>query len=167
MRRRFRCGFHREVAGEHRQVANPKRSCESDAAGLDPTFFFPPLGYAWFDIHEGKIASAISWLKKSKDMGAPSFVSAFLGYAYGISGDHERALAEIEEQRKTSRRAYVPAFNLAVVHLGLGETVKALDMLEKAYEANSQWLPWLRNDRVFDGLRKGTTIRHPPPQAAF
>jgi TolB-like protein/Tfp pilus assembly protein PilF len=130
------------------------------AAELDPTFFFPPFGYAWIDIHEGKIASAISWLKKSKGMGAPSFASAFLGYAYGISGDRERALAEIEEQRRVSRRSYVPAFNLALVDLGLGETGKSLDMLEKAYETHSQWLPWLRNDRIFDGLRKEPGSRH-------
>jgi TolB-like protein/class 3 adenylate cyclase len=124
------------------------------AAELDPTFFFPPFGNAWVDIHEGKFASAISWLKKSKAMGAPSFVSAFLGYAYGISGDRERALAEIEEQRRASRRSYVPAFNLALVELGLGETDKSLDMLAKAYATDSQWLPWLRNDRIFNGLRK-------------
>ena len=30
-------------------------------------------------------------------MGAPAFVSAWLAYAYGASGDRDRALAEVED----------------------------------------------------------------------
>jgi hypothetical protein len=44
-------------------------------------------------------------------------------------------------------------FNLAVVHLGLGDHTLALDYLERAYTCNSQWMVWLNKDRMFDPLR--------------
>ena len=86
-------------------------------------------------------------------MESPAFVGAWLGYAYGASGDRTRALAEIEGQKKNSLHSYIPPFNLAIVYLGLGDREKALDYLEGAYAADSQWLGWLKNDRIFDPLR--------------
>ncbi len=47
-------------------------------------------------------------------------------------------------------------FNMAVVSLGLGDRARALDFLEKAYAADSQWLGWLKMDRMFDTLRSET-----------
>ena len=48
---------------------------------------------------------------------------------------------------------YVPPFNLAIVYLGLGDRARALDYLEQAYDNNSQWMPYIRGDRIFDPLR--------------
>ena len=39
------------------------------------------------------------------------------------------------------------------MYLGLGDRARALDYLEKAYDNNSQWTPYLRGDRIFDPLR--------------
>lgn len=50
-------------------------------------------------------------------------------------------------------RGSVTAFNLALVSLGLGDRARALDYLERAYAADSQWLGWLKYDRTFDPLR--------------
>ena len=47
----------------------------------------------------------------------------------------------------------MPPFNLAIVYLGLGDRARALDYLEQAYAADSQWMPYLRGDRIFDPLR--------------
>ena len=67
------------------------------AEDLDPTYFFPEFRYGWIDIQAGKVEDAIPHLQKSKTMGAPAFVSAWLAYAYGASGDRDRALAEVED----------------------------------------------------------------------
>ena len=61
-------------------------------------------------------------------------------------------MPELEELKKRSVRGEIAPFNLALVHLGLGDRTRALDELERAYAA-SQWLPWLNKDRVFDPLR--------------
>ena len=47
----------------------------------------------------------------------------------------------------------VSAFNLALVHLGLGDLDRAMDVLEEASAADSQWMMYLKIDRVFDPLR--------------
>ena len=86
-------------------------------------------------------------------MESPAFVTAWLAYAYGASGDRARAMAEIEDLRKRSLRGEVLPFNLAIVHLGLGDRQRALDDLERAYAADSQWMGWLERDRIFDPLR--------------
>lgn len=84
-------------------------------------------------------------------MDAPTFVSAFLAYAYGASGDRVHAMAELEELKKASHGKVLP-FNLALVYLGLGDRQRALDHLEQAQASDSQWMGWLKEDRVFNTL---------------
>jgi eukaryotic-like serine/threonine-protein kinase len=123
------------------------------AAELDPTLFFVPFEAGCIDIQEGKLHDAIAELHKAKAMDSPAFVSAWLAYAYGASGDRAAALAELEDLKKRSLRGSPAAFNLALVNIGLGDRPRALDELEKAYASDSQWLGWLKNDKTFDPLR--------------
>ena len=80
-------------------------------------------------------------------------MSVWSAYAYGISGDRARATAAADELRKKSLRGSPTAFDLSLVHLGLGDRARALDELERAYATDSQWLGWPKRDRVFDPLR--------------
>ncbi len=123
------------------------------SADLDPTFSYPPWGYGWIDIQAGNIRAAIPEIRKAEAMESPAFVAAWLGYAYGASGDRASAMAEMEELKKRSLHGAVTPFNLAIVYLGLGDRVRALDYLERAYASDSQWLAWLKNDRIFDPIR--------------
>jgi serine/threonine-protein kinase len=123
------------------------------AAELDPTFFFAPFSHGWIDIQAGKVGDAIPHLRKAKTMESPAFVSAWLSYAYGASGDRARGMAEFEDLKKKSLRGVPTAFDTALVHLGQGDHERALGYLEEAHAADSQWLGWLRNDRIFDPLR--------------
>ena len=123
------------------------------ALDLDQTFFFSHFAYGWIDIEAVKISDAIPELQKANAMESPSFVAAWLGYAYGASGDRVKARAMIDQLNHKSLHGYVPPFNLAIVYLGMGDRERALDGLEKAYAANSQWLCWLKMDRIFDPLR--------------
>jgi serine/threonine protein kinase/TolB-like protein/Flp pilus assembly protein TadD len=123
------------------------------ASELDPTFFFPHLVDGWADLEAGKPEEAIPALKRAKAMESPSFVTAFLAYAYGASGDRARAMIELEELAETSPRGEPLPFELALVSLGLGEYGRAVDYLEQAYAADSQWMGWLYKDRIFDPLR--------------
>jgi len=123
------------------------------ASELDPAYFFPQMAYGWIDIEAGKIHDAIPELRKAKAMESPAFVTAFLGYAYGASGDRVRAMAEMEDLKRRSLHGHVLPFNLALVYIGLGDRERALDYLERAYASDSQWMGWLKNDRIFDPLR--------------
>jgi TolB-like protein/Tfp pilus assembly protein PilF len=123
------------------------------AADLDPTLFFAPYEEGWIDIQAGRPRDAIPKLQKAKSMQAPAFVSAWLAYAYGASGDRAAALAELEDLKKKSLRGTPTAFNLSLAYLGLGDRARALEYLEKAYATDSQWLGWLGLDKAFDPLR--------------
>jgi TolB-like protein/Flp pilus assembly protein TadD len=123
------------------------------SAELDPTFFFGPLAEGWIDIEAGKPSDAIPHIQQAKAMESPAFVSAWLAYAYGASGDRVRAQAEAEDLKKRSLRGSVTAFNLAIVALGQGDHPRAVSYLEQAYAEDSQWLCWLGRDRIFDPLR--------------
>jgi len=123
------------------------------AADLDPEYFFPQMAYGWIDIEAGTIRDAIPELQRAKAMESPAFVSAFLAYAYGASGDRARATAEMQDLKKVSLNGQVLPFNLALVYTGLGDRQRALDYLEQAYASDSQWMGWLKKDRIFDPLR--------------
>jgi tetratricopeptide (TPR) repeat protein len=121
------------------------------AADLDPAYFFPQMAYGWIDIEAGKIRDAIPELQKAKAMESPAFVTAFLGYAYGASGDRARALAEMDDLKRRSLHGHVLPFNLALVYIGLGDRERALDFLEQAYairfavDGVAQERPYLRS----------------------
>ena len=123
------------------------------AAELDPTFFFPQMQFGWIELQQGNVRAAIPKLEKANAMQAPPFVTAYLGYAYGAAGDKAKASAMIEEIKKKAVGDFVPPFNLALVYLGLGDHALALDYLEQASAADSQWMMYLKIDRVFDPLR--------------
>jgi adenylate cyclase len=122
-------------------------------AKLDPEFFFPQLQFGWIDIQSGNAKAAIPALQKAVAMESPPFVIAWLGYAYGAAGDRNSALGVIEQLKKKSINGYVPQFNLAMIYLGLSDLDRALDLLERARAADSQWMMYLKIDRVFDPLR--------------
>ena len=129
------------------------------AAELDPTYFFPVMAEAWNDLDAGKFREAIPPMKKAAAMGAPPFVTAFLAYTYGAAGERDNALAELESLRKMSRGGEVQPFNLALVYLGLGDNLRALDYLERALAADSQMMAWLGRDAMFDPLRREPRFR--------
>jgi TolB-like protein/Tfp pilus assembly protein PilF len=124
------------------------------SAEIDPTFYFPEFADGWIDVETGQPADAVPHFERAKGMGSPAFASAWLAYAYGASGDRARAAAEVERLKKLSLRGSVTAFNLALVALGQGDRPRAVSYLEQAYAADSQWLGWLGQGRVFDPLRE-------------
>jgi len=123
------------------------------AAALDTTYFFPVMVEGWGRLEMGNPRAAVPELRKSINMGAPPFVTAYLAYALGTAGDRAGAMRELESLKKMSPDGKVLPFNLALVYLGIGDHARALDNLEKAYDADSQLLAWLGQDAMFDSLR--------------
>jgi Flp pilus assembly protein TadD len=75
------------------------------------------------------------------------------GYTQAVSGhraDAERALAELTSR---SARAYVPPYNVAMVHLGLGNSDEAFRWLERAYEERDVHTCFLAVDPKWDAVR--------------
>ena len=67
--------------------------------------------------------------------------------------DRGSARTQLEALKKMSQGGQVLPFNLALVDLGFGDHVRALDNLERALAGDSQMMAWLGRDAMFDPLR--------------
>ena len=106
---------------------------------------------------------------KARDLGA-------LGHLYAISGKRDEALNILRELERQAAAGYVEPFYIALVHIGLGNTDRALDQLEKSLENGFPWMiHWnvsprldpLRNHPRFAALlRRAGFVTRPLPRAA-
>jgi hypothetical protein len=69
---------------------------------------------------------------------------------WGKRDTAEHLLAQLLEDSKTK---YVPAYDIAVVYTGLGDSHAAFEWLNKAYEEHSGFLPYIRSDGRMKVLR--------------
>jgi Flp pilus assembly protein TadD len=106
--------------------------------------------------------------KAREQSGGNTMTISATGYVLALSGERERARDLLEELRRQSMERYVPPYNLAVVHHGLGEREEALAWLERAYEDRDVLLTFvavapqwdtLRSDQRFVGLLKRMKLR--------
>jgi len=123
------------------------------ALELDPGSAYAYYVLGWIDIEAGKFKEATSALEKARKMDPIPYYVAWLGYAYAAAGERRKAQAIIVELEQASSKQWVSPFATALIYLGLGEKRQALDGLEKAYDARSQWLTLLKVDKMFDPLR--------------
>jgi TolB-like protein/Tfp pilus assembly protein PilF len=124
------------------------------ALEVDPNFsnarFRLGLAYEQNGMNEEAIAEFQKVLNISGDRDA----MAAIGHVYGLSGQRDAARDVLAELKNRSRQEYVPSYDLAIIHVGLGETDQAFERLEEAYEERSYWLSYLGVDPILDGLRR-------------
>lgn len=77
-----------------------------------------------------------------------------LGHAYAISGNRTKAKEMLHELKELSGKSYFPAYQIALIHIGLGEKDEAFVLLEKSYDDRYPWLIHLNVEPRFDVLRK-------------
>ena len=78
---------------------------------------------------------------------------ALHGYVLARAGRRSEALATLDELHRLSKPRGPSPFQVAVVYVGLEETDRAFDWLQKAVEARAWELPMLKADPMFDPLR--------------
>ncbi|MBW3671399.1 MAG: EamA family transporter, partial [Acidobacteria bacterium] len=78
--------------------------------------------------------------------------SSDLGYAFAAAGHTEKA-REILHNLSTRPERYVSPYDLAIVHVALGEHDRALELLKKAVRERSNRVTALKVDPVLDPLR--------------
>jgi len=120
---------------------------------LDPTSDFAQWQLGLVDMEAGNFGRAIVEFEKARRPEAIPYVEGWLGYAYAASGDRAKALAIIKQLDEVSSRRYVSPFSTAIIYLALGDKNRALTGLEKTYQVRSQWLFFLKVDKIFDPLR--------------
>ena len=103
---------------------------------------------------KGKWHEAISQFEMAREVSNDNpWTLAYLGHAFGASGQEEKASGILRELEQLSTQRYVSGYDIALVHAGMGNKQEALAWLERAYKDRSDWIVWLKVDPRFDPLR--------------
>lgn len=122
---------------------------------MEPNFILGHFTLGMSHEQKGLNAEAIAEFKKALELSPDDAATiAALGHAHAKSGqvkEARRLLRDLEERRK---KLYVSPYNIAVLHAGLGEDAKAIELLELAFQDRSIRPVWLKYDPRLDGLRQ-------------
>ena len=77
-----------------------------------------------------------------------------LGFTYGRAGEEKLARAMLADLEELAQERYVSPFNMAIVHLGLGENNKAMEKLGEGFQLRSRSMAWLNVDTRLEPLRR-------------
>jgi serine/threonine-protein kinase len=97
-------------------------------------------------------AALLTLEKVSPDCGGCRFPGT-RGYLDGRLGLRDRAQQVLGELEARSRTRFVSGVDVAVIAAGLGDTEKALEALERAFDQRSPSLVWWIGYPCFDSLR--------------
>jgi tetratricopeptide (TPR) repeat protein len=78
---------------------------------------------------------------------------AAVGHVYGSQGRRREALATLLRLDSLSRRQYVTAYAVALVHASLGRRDSAFAWLERGVTERTHWMVWLRRDPRWAAIR--------------
>jgi serine/threonine protein kinase/tetratricopeptide (TPR) repeat protein len=104
-------------------------------------------------VQKGLYDQAIAAFRTGIASGGVQLLNAELGHVYAVSGQRAEAMKMLSELKDLSRHKYVAAFDIAVIHVGLGETDQAFQWLERSYAARERFLVNLMVEPVLDPLR--------------
>jgi len=102
--------------------------------------------------YRGRFPAAIIRFRKAYEATATPVHLANLGHAYARNGNRSEALKVLAQLRTLSKTQYVSPYAFALVYIGLAETEKAFEWLQRAVTERCQAITALKVDPVFDDL---------------
>ncbi len=120
----------------------------------DPNFWFGHFFLGWALARDGKYDDAIASLNEAIRLGASPYAQGYLGYSYALSGQTAKAREVVTQMEQTSKKTYVPVYQIAIVYVGLGDKNKALELLEKSFEDREEIMTFLKVDSTWQPLRQ-------------
>ena len=122
---------------------------------LEPSFAF--AHYALGDVctQRGQYDRAFAEFNRAVELGGRSVNHiGVLGYAYGRSGNRDRAKEHLLELTTRAAHGYVPAMWIAMIHLGLNDLESLFDWLDRAFEEQDGSLILITAAVEFDPVRE-------------
>jgi serine/threonine protein kinase/lipoprotein NlpI len=122
---------------------------------LEPSFAF--AHYALGDVctQRGQYDRAFAEFNRAVELGGRSVNHiGVLGYAYGRSGNRDRAKEHLLELTARAAHGYVSAMWIAMIHLGLNDLESLFDWLDRAFEEQDGSLILITAAVEFDPVRE-------------
>jgi tetratricopeptide (TPR) repeat protein/TolB-like protein len=130
-------------------VAECKKTIE-----LDPSFFaaqrYLGLSYSQMGMHKEAVAEFEKAINASGDS---ALMKAEYASALALSGDTNKAQAQLNSLLETSKQKYVSAYHIAAIYVGLKDKDQAFNWLNKALQDRADWMVNLKVDPRFESLR--------------
>ena len=125
------------------------------AVELESNFPYTHNQLGWSYVGKQMYEEALKEHQKALDLsgGKSPMYLAHIAYASALAGRKGEALRALEDLKALSKTRYVSSYQLALVHVGLGDPDQALQSLEHAYEKRDEELMFLKVDWSFDTLR--------------
>ena len=120
---------------------------------MDPNFALSHYRLGQTFVLSGRYGEAVAELKRALALSGNPRVTAELGLAQALAGNRSEALKLVGQLNEQSKERYISPFNRAVVYGGLGDKVRAMEWLEKAYDERSPSLNLLKVSPAFTSLR--------------
>jgi serine/threonine-protein kinase len=120
---------------------------------LDPRFTAAQLGLGSAYEQTARFAEAVAALQEGSAAWRSGAGSSMLGHTYALMGRQPEAYKIIEELANLSKSKYVSPAYIAAIYAGLGDRDRTMEWLERAYQAHSPWLVYLKVNPRFDKVR--------------
>ena len=102
----------------------------------------------------GRWERAVEWLRQAVTLsGRNAWAICDLASTLAMSGQEDEARVLLAELEDRSAREWIPPMAISLIYANLGEIDRALDWLERSYDARGVWLVALRTDPCFDPMR--------------
>ena len=141
-------GLHHYYNGRYPEAVAQLRA----VLAMKPDFLLAHFWLARTYLQMGRFDEAMAEVEPWKGREWSVLVAA-RGFAYGFVGKADEARAVLGEMETLSKRRFVTAYGVALVHAGLRRNDEAFEWLEKAFEERSHWLVWLRLDPRWNNIR--------------
>jgi TolB-like protein len=132
-------------------IAQLQKALKADPPGVGPIARMV-LGCNYAQKHMGREAAA-ECDKAIESLPEDQVVLTTCGKVYGLTGNHQQALALKARVESLSTRQYVDPFGIALIFDGLGDKDNALEWLERSYTERSPNLWALKQELWTDRLR--------------
>lgn len=124
------------------------------ALELQPHYHLAHWHRGWALAELGRFHEAISAVSTAVETSqrAPQVLAA-LGYVFALAGRVKDSRGIFSELKQVAADRYVSPYDLALVHIGLGDDAKALTLLKNAMDQRLPMLARLRVHPIFDRFR--------------
>lgn len=121
---------------------------------MDPGFLVAryTLGLAYQQ--KGMYEQAIAEFNEAQRLDPESWAPvAFIAQTHAAWGKRDEAQRGLDELKRITQQKHVDPYNIGVIHAALGENNQAFEWFEKAFQARSEELLFLKVDPRIDSLR--------------
>ena len=124
-----------------------------EIALTDPNYYFVHAYLGLVYEGQGEYSKAVAEFQRAVALDDSAEPRAQLAHAYALGGRKSEARKLLAELMERAKHQYLSPYDIALIHVGLGDYPRALQWLENAVEDRSEGCIWLKVDSRLDPLR--------------